>query len=113
MDYDPDGSSIFLADYSTFLSMSAAQIQDVFRHRHILVSDVPTEKMEFDLEGLSSLGSLSRPVSIQGNMNQYIPLGARLAKFYFSGDLKRRCQCGKSNPDWYTARHPQIFRRRQ
>jgi hypothetical protein len=89
--------------------MSAAQIQGVFRHRHILVSDVPTEKMEFDLEGLSSLGSLSRPVSIQGNINQDIPLGACLAKFYFSGDLKRRSQCVESNPDWYTEGHPQIF----
>src|ERR1700678_2626578 len=69
LNYDPEGSSIFIVYYSTFLSMHPSQIQKVVRHRHILVSNVPTDKMEFDLEGLSSIGSLSKRISIQGNMN--------------------------------------------
>ena len=66
LQYDPEGSSIY---YLTFLWMDPLQIQNVFQHWHILVSNVPIDNMEFDLKGLSSIGSLSKQISIQGNMN--------------------------------------------
>ena len=69
LQYNPEGSSIFIIDYSTFLSMDPLKIQNIFRHRHILVSNAPMDNMEFDLKGLSSIGSLSKQISIQGNMN--------------------------------------------
>jgi hypothetical protein len=94
LNYDPEGSSIFIVDYSTFLSMHPSQIQKVFRHRHVLVSNVPTEKMEFDLEGLSSIGSLSKPISIQGNMNPTTSSWFILLSFISVGAKK-----GDRNPD--------------
>jgi hypothetical protein len=69
--YDPHGSSIFVVDYSAFSTMNALTIHEVFRHRHIMVTDVPTDEMHFDLIGLSSLGSLLRPVDIQGKSNLF------------------------------------------
>ena len=65
-EYSPDASSIFVIDASDFRQMSATEIQGIFRHRHILVLGVPTEDMEFDLEGLSSVGSLLLPRNGQG-----------------------------------------------
>ena len=94
LNYDPEGSSIFIVDYSTFLSMHPSQIQKVFRHRHILVSNVPTDEMEFDLEGLSSIGSLSKPISIQGNMNPSASSWFILLNFISVGTKK-----GDRNPD--------------
>jgi len=46
--------------------MHPTVIQEIFRFRHILVTDVPSEKMEFNDEGLSKAGSLSRVLEIQG-----------------------------------------------
>jgi len=59
-----------------------------------LVSNVPTEKMEFDLEGLSSIGSLSKPISIQGNMNPTASSWFILLSFISVGAKK-----GDRNPD--------------
>lgn len=64
--YTPDVSSIFVVDAAEFMKMSAHEIQGIFRHRHILVLDVPTEHMEFDLEALSTLGSMLLPRHGQG-----------------------------------------------
>lgn len=67
-EYSPEGSSIFVVDASDFMQMSAKEIQAIFRHRHILVLGVPTDQMAFDLEGLSTLGSLVLPREGQGKL---------------------------------------------
>ena len=54
--------------------MSPAVIQDIFHHRHILVQDVETEEMAFDLAGLASLGSIALPRFIQGKHRQILLL---------------------------------------
>ena len=59
-------SSIFVVDASDFMQMSAKEIQGTFQHRHILVQGVLTDPMVFDLEGLSTLGSLVLPHEGQG-----------------------------------------------
>lgn len=46
--------------------MTGQQIQSIFRERHILVHGVETEKMEFNEEGLATMGSLTRPLQVQG-----------------------------------------------
>jgi len=46
--------------------MRAKEIFEVFRHRHILVTGVETEKIAFDLEGLATLGSVTRVWQMQG-----------------------------------------------
>src|SRR5215471_15548711 len=69
--YSPQGSSVFVVDHSSYCKMDALTIGHIFRHHHILVTGVPTEEMSFDLSGLSTLGSLVRPISIQGKNNQF------------------------------------------
>jgi hypothetical protein len=59
-------SAIFVVEYREFVAMDPMVIQTIFRRRHILVLDVPTEEMAFDEYGLSTLGSLTKSRQIQG-----------------------------------------------
>jgi hypothetical protein len=59
-------SSIFVIDFASFSHMSAKEVQDIYRERHILVVGVPTEQMSFNPEGLATLGSLVLPRQGQG-----------------------------------------------
>ena len=75
--YDPSKqniSSIFVVNCRTFKKMSPAVIQDIFCHCHILVQDVETEEMAFNLVGLASLGSIALPRFIQGKHRQILLL---------------------------------------
>jgi hypothetical protein len=67
--YDPDASSIFIVEHSEFEAMPPRQIQEIFRKRHILVRNSPGAKLEFDIEGLSTLGSLDKQYYFQGELN--------------------------------------------
>jgi hypothetical protein len=71
LEFDRKASVFFVANYEDYLKLSASQVQEIFRHRHIVVYDVPTEDMEFDRDGLSSLGSLTQPMDIQGEFQVY------------------------------------------
>lgn len=74
--YDPSEryvSSIFVVNCDTFKKMTTAEIHAIFRHRHILVEGVETSEMEFDLEGLGSLGSITLPRSMQGMSKEVSP----------------------------------------
>ena len=64
--YDPSASSIFVTEWTSFKAMSAREIQDIFRHRHILVLDAPVEELDFDRDGLETLGSLHLSRTVQG-----------------------------------------------
>jgi hypothetical protein len=64
--YDPAASCVFVVEWHRFKSMNASTIQEIFRHRHILVLNSPIETVEFDREGLETLGSLSSIRSVQG-----------------------------------------------
>jgi hypothetical protein len=48
--------------------MTAQEVQDIFRHRHILVCNSPIEPRDFNLETLEMLGSLTTNVSMQGKL---------------------------------------------
>ena len=73
-EYDPFGSSIFVVDYSVFVGMSPKSIQTIFRHRHILVTGVKDEEpLEFDLDGLSTLGPLFNEIDVQGEIAHILP----------------------------------------
>lgn len=59
-------SSIFVVDRQRFLKMSAMEIRDVHRHRHILVTGVDSGRpTKFDDDGLQMLADLDAEVSIQ------------------------------------------------
>jgi hypothetical protein len=53
-------------NYNKFKTMKGKEIQAIFRHRHILVLDVEVDKMAFDIEGLSTLGSMTLSRQMQG-----------------------------------------------
>ena len=63
---DASASSIFVVEYEDFSTLDPFLVQEIFRHRHILVTGVPHENMEFNEHGLSYLGSIYRPIEIQG-----------------------------------------------
>jgi hypothetical protein len=66
LDYNPSASAIFVVAWADFVKMSSEAIQDVFRHRHILVQNTPQEPLEFDEAGLESLAPLQQKCQFQG-----------------------------------------------
>lgn len=59
-------SSIFVVDCNTFKQMSPLQIQEVHRHRHILVTGVDSGRpIQFDEQGLEMLADVDAEVQIQ------------------------------------------------
>jgi hypothetical protein len=52
--------------------MDASSLQQVFKDRHILVLNTPSEVQEFNLESLCKLGSLNRVRQVQGG--QILPI---------------------------------------
>jgi hypothetical protein len=69
LQFDRNASAFFVVPYEDYLKLTPSQVQDIFCHRHILVYDVPTEDMEFDRDGLSSMGSLTQSMDVQGQFN--------------------------------------------
>ena len=64
--------------------MMAPDIQNVFRHRHILVLGVDTAEMKFDLKGLGSVGSLTQCRQMQGENDETCYLSiSRMLVFQF------------------------------
>lgn len=64
--------------------MKPRDIQDVFRFRHILVLGVEVDEMAFDLPGLATMGSLTIPQPMQGELGR--PINHFYLKFLdFSG----------------------------
>lgn len=73
VDVDPNDSelsSIFVVDAETFRDMDGDAIRTIFQERHILVTDVDTEDMAFNLAGLSTVGPLHRPRTMQRKEGQ-------------------------------------------
>lgn len=59
-------SRVFVVDCKDFNGMEPQLIHDIYRHRHILVTDVDSGKhVEFNARGLSMLAPLDRVVPIQ------------------------------------------------
>jgi hypothetical protein len=50
--------------------MDGDAIRTIFQERHILVTDVDTEDMAFNLAGLSTVGPLHRPRTMQRKEGQ-------------------------------------------
>jgi hypothetical protein len=63
-------SMIFIVEYDEFKDMTAQEIQEIFRHRSILVRNWPEKTVKFDRDGLSELGPLHKPSSFQGKLTK-------------------------------------------
>jgi hypothetical protein len=61
-----DQSAIFIVEWRDFDKMGAKEIQDIFRHRHILVVNWPEKTLKFDRDGLSMLGPMKKATQLQG-----------------------------------------------
>ena len=64
--FDPMASAIFIVQWADFIKMPTLEIQELFQHRHILVTGTPTTPMNFDEEGLSTLAPLQQKSVFQG-----------------------------------------------
>jgi hypothetical protein len=76
IEYHPDVSQFFITTQAALESLTAMEVQRLFRHRHILVSGSPTRDFNFDRRGLAKLGSLTAPRCIQGELIHSLGAGA-------------------------------------
>lgn len=63
---DPLSSAFRVVDYVQYKNLSDKEIGGILERQSIVVKNMDWENMEFNEEGLSSLGALHWPVSIQG-----------------------------------------------
>jgi hypothetical protein len=66
LDYDPQASHFFVTTPEQLEKLTTQEIQEIFRHRHILIPGPPPRDFHFDSQGLATLGSLTAPRQIQG-----------------------------------------------
>lgn len=64
----PSTSDVFVVQYGDFTTLSGQDIQAVFRHRHIMVLNVPAASWAFNLEDLYRIGDLDTEVEMQGQL---------------------------------------------
>jgi hypothetical protein len=64
----PDRSAFATMSESEFSSKSAGDIQELLRHKHILISDRTFQPLKFDEDGLRTLCSPWQPIEIQGGL---------------------------------------------
>jgi hypothetical protein len=88
--YDPDGSSIYIVEHSKFEKFKPGKIQEIFRHRHILVRNTPGRGLEFDSEGLSTIGSMKKEVCFQGEPCENFLKRFQLTKLISGGEKGRQ-----------------------
>lgn len=63
-----DQSHLFVVEHERFQRMTVREVQDVFRHRDILVVDVPGREGSFDLETFGKVsGVIDDPIQLQGS----------------------------------------------
>lgn len=65
---DPSRSAIKTMSESEYLTMSSKEIQDVLRHKHILISDCAFQQLEFDADGLRTLCPPWQTIEVQGEV---------------------------------------------
>lgn len=65
---DPENSAFCVLTEAEFERKSVEEIQAIFRHKHILVTDMRSEALKFDSRGLSTLTSLSTVTDIHGKV---------------------------------------------
>ena len=67
MDFKHSQSAVFVTDLDRFLAMSTQQIQDIFAHRHILVTGTGNDcSYDWTSETFRLMGGLDSKVEVQG-----------------------------------------------
>ncbi len=66
---EPGASMFFIVEYSEFCKLSPQDIQEIYRHRNIVIRNVPQRQFDWSLETLSEVGgALKEPRDIQGTL---------------------------------------------
>ena len=65
---DPDKSVFKIMTEEEFKGKSVYEIQEIFRHRHIIVTGIETPGVEFGSAGLAKLARLDSVTHIQGEL---------------------------------------------
>jgi hypothetical protein len=64
--FEEGASMFFIVDFTDFVKLKPVQIHEIYRHRNILVRNIPERGFDWSLETLSEVGALKRPREIQG-----------------------------------------------
>jgi hypothetical protein len=96
----PGASKFFVTTPEDFVKMKPKEVQDIFRHRHILVPGTPPSDFQFDRAGLGQLGSLDDFREIQGLLFIFVPIHFLIcnAQLVLSGPLMPLATCCISVP---------------
>ena len=62
----PHGSAIYITTHQKAALLTPLQVQEIFRHRHIVITGEEQPNSQFDREALSKLGSLTAARQVQG-----------------------------------------------
>jgi len=65
-DHNLAASCVFVVRWDQFKAMTASEIQAQFRYRHILVLDAPVETLDFNQDGLETVGSIHATRTVHG-----------------------------------------------
>lgn len=63
--HDPDNSAYCIMTYETYKKNTTREIMDVLRTKCIVVTGWPFERMEFDGDGLETVGPMDATISVQ------------------------------------------------
>lgn len=63
---DPEKSAFCVMTESEFEEKSIEEIVEIFRRKHIVVTDMRSAPLKFDTRGLSTLTALSTVIDMQG-----------------------------------------------
>lgn len=82
---DPGSSMFHILDYDQYKRMSDQEMVNILKEKLVVVKNMEWEGMKFDEEGLSTLGSLQVPVSIQGKFSMvYVAQPLKIADLSLS-----------------------------
>ena len=63
---DPDKSVFVVMDEMEYEAKTVPEIQEIFRRKHIIVTEMRSPPLQFNEEGLSTLAALNSVTHIQG-----------------------------------------------
>jgi hypothetical protein len=70
--FDPEGY-IEEIPHSEYLKLSDADVLQKLRYRHLLITGLPNEGLEFNAQGVHMIGSFNRVFTIHGSYISFTP----------------------------------------
>lgn len=64
--FEPGASIFFVVEHSDFIKLTIREVQDIARHRNIVIRNIPQRHFDWGRETLSELGSITQSRDVQG-----------------------------------------------